>query len=241
MANVVVGSATVSTPDQCADCGAKPTKEDVESIVKQWSKLAETCSFCGKPIALVSGPLVHLHTKLEGVVWTIQEPEWEPSFECYRHGAFGGVDVRAHQSCARTGMPYFCWDKELSAPNGLPKGVPLPTITALSPCDTCGAVATQKELEVVVDLLYKLSYGSICAYCGDVIRLEKITIRHKDLTGRHIAHWHFCDWRWEPSFNWSVYQPGRIGEAHGHIKCGHKAMTYARWEPPKENVKTVGK
>ncbi len=224
--------ATVSTPEQCAECGAKPAKGDVESIVKLWSKLAETCSFCGKPIALVSGPLVHLHTKQEGVAWTIQEPEWEPSFQCYRVGAFGGVDVRAHQSCARSGMPYFGWGDVADAPKGIPKGVKLPTVTTLSPCDECGEVATQKDIKIVIGRLYELSYGSICAYCGDVIRLQMVAVRHKDLCGRHIDRWHFRDWRWEPFFDWSVYQPGRTGEARGHIKCGHKAMPYARWESP---------
>ncbi len=229
---IVVGGAAVSLPAKCVDCGGKPTIADAESIVKQWSKLAETCSFCGKPIALVSGPLVHLHTKQEGVAWTIQEPEWEPSFQCYRVGTFGGVDVRAHQSCARSGMPYFGWDGDAATPKGIPKGVQLPRVTALSPCDECGEVATQKDIEIVIGRLYELSYGSICAYCGDVIRLQMVAVWHKALYGKHIGRWHFKDWGWEPFFDWSVYQPGRTGEARGHVKCGRKAMPYARWEDP---------
>ena len=214
--------ATVSTPEQCGECGVKPVKEDVESIVKQWSELAETCSFCGKPIALVSGPLVHLHTKQEGVVWTIQEPEWEPSFECYRIGTFGGVDVRAHQSCARSGTPYFRWDGDVTVPKGIPEGVQMPIVTALSPCDECGEVATQKEIEIVIGRLYELSYGSICAYCGDVIRLEKVTVGHKTLDGRHIGRWHFQDWRWAPFFDWTVYRPGKLGEVRGTLSVAVK-------------------
>jgi len=232
MRTLTTEGATIEVPDCCTECGSIPKDAEAIAYVPRWNELANTCSFCGGRILLISGPYEHVHPKKEKSFWAIQRPEWEPSFECYRTGPFGAVDVHAHQPCARNGMPYCDWDGPVER-KGIPEDVELPALTLLSPCGDCGAEITKQDIEKVVAHQYSFSNGSLCAYCGKTIRLLTLTIRHRSLDNRHISRWHFYDWKWEPFFDWTVYRPGNILGVRGHIACGRRAMPFARWEPPR--------
>lgn len=224
----ITDGVRVEIPAQCS-CGSIPVDLEAIGDVRKWNELAETCSFCGDPIRLTAGPLEHVHAEpKERDAWTIQNPEWESHVEWFQCRPEYTVDIRAHTSCAVKGTPYLNWSEEPSFEAVYPDVEP-PKVS-VAPCEECGAVATEEDILAVIAKRYGLDYGSICGYCGEVIRLLEIGIRHRSLSGQHINRWHFSDWRWSDRFDWHIFREGRSPlNARGHLRCAMKTMPFAKW------------
>lgn len=233
----IVEGARVTVPEKCG-CGSIPKESEIVLAVVEWNRLANQCAFCGRQIKLMAGPIEHVHmAPKEPDAWAIQHPEWEDNVECFSNGPWGDLDIHAHDECASRGMRFAKWGRP-----PLPDKYPFvdlgdTEVVLESPCDECGARADPADVQRAVNAMYGLRHGSICVYCGRVMKLKMIVLRHRDLCGRHHTRWHWKDWDWEPCATWHW----NLVEFIGHLECAKRVLRYAGWWPPREVPKTEGK
>lgn len=231
----------VTFPERCDICspelGSVPDNIEALVCIGRWRNLAHRCSFCGGPIKLIAGTLEHIHEGKDKGTWAIQNPEWEEHAWWSEHGPFGNVEIRAHVACVKAGMPFANFEKRDYRDTEIPPKVDGIEVVIEEPCDVCGSMSNEQDIQRVIGRLYDVSHAHACDFCGDPVKLRKIVIWHKDLCEKHSPYpsrWHFHKWEWEPMFRWTWHtmSPAGVLDFVGHLACARDKMRYAEWDGP---------
>jgi hypothetical protein len=246
MTILVVQGGKFEVPKKCADCSSPFSVHDMLGELLSLSRPDRPCVFCGTSIKVTSGTWKHFHKPdVEKNTWSMDAAfEYEPHWEWLERSPHGGLDVRAHVSCARARMKFANFENSSRQP--VPETVPpggMPVEMGLETCHQCGQTPTVEDLAVVAARNYAGGPGP-CVYCGKTIRLEKLSITHFWWDGEHCEKWQWGDWRWEKFLHWSGWTSDEKSKYialnfNGHYDCTLKAMPYHVWleDQPRCNCK----
>lgn len=229
---VEVLGAKIEIPDRCADCGEVPPVNGLGMDVGGFNEMADTCSFCGQGIRLVSAKFLHFHDVNrkrwgpDNNRWMLDHPQYEDAWFWYSGGPVR-FDIFAHVSCAKAGMPHAVLRPQFGDRGPCPDFSGTDVI-ALD-CESCGAKPDENDLRTVIARIYDLSRARSCVYCGQIIKLLRVVVHHFSMIGNHGV-WQEKERRWEPRVDWQARANEGVLDFPGHLACARKAMPHATFE-----------
>lgn len=226
--------ATIQIPDRC-ECGETCSDERAAEHVIDWNKGGKKCSICGELIRVIAFTMKHYHKDSEEASrWSSADwAKYEEYWSWTHSDLYGRANVEVHVHCAREAMPYGNFEKivysmdrpEVISDEEMPKEI------SRGPCLMCGEVPTEADVRRVAARVF--NFLGPCVYCGERIKLKRLTLFHGSLCGKHTGHWHFEDYEKEPILSWHGYRFDTKEHTHlefsGHLPCAVKAMPHLEW------------